>query len=71
MLGMRASWAAYKFYLVVTAKLLFLGTENFYYGVYSVVYLWHLEILLLCVAVFEAMARGCDEAGTGNDITLG
>lgn len=48
---MHASWAAYKFNLVVTAKLLLLGFENSYYGVYSVVHRRRLEILLLCVAV--------------------
>lgn len=48
---MHASWAAYKFNLVVTAKLLLLGSGNSYYGVYIVVYRWCLEILLLCAAV--------------------
>lgn len=50
-LGVHASWAAYKFNLAMTAKLLLLGSENSYYGVYSVVYRRRLEILLLCVAV--------------------
>lgn len=49
---MHASWAAYKFNLVVTAKLLLLGFENSHYGVCSVVYRRRLEILLLCCSHF-------------------
>lgn len=64
---MHASWAAYKFNLVVTAKLLLLGFENSYYGVYSVVHRRRLEILLLCVAVSYAVATGSEGAGIGND----
>jgi len=62
---MCASWATYKLNLMVTAKLLFSGSENVYYGVYSAVYCWHLEILLLCVAVFEAWLEDVMEQAWG------